>query len=118
MKKALSILLASVLAVSMLTGCTKKTNTEPVKLAQGVTENSIKVGTIGPTSGAVAIVGTPMLHGMQAYFNMINDAGGINGRKIELVSKDDSFKADVALQKAEELVETDKVFNTIQSGND
>lgn len=111
MKKKISILLAGILSVSMLAGC-QSTSSEGKKgeTAQGVTDTTIKVGTIGPTSGSVAVVGIPMLHGMEAYFKMVNDEGGINGRKIELISKDDSFKPDVALQKAEELVEKDKVF--------
>lgn len=107
MKKILSILLTLILSISLLSGCGKQTKTT---LAQGVEEKTIKVGTIGPTSGPIAIVGVPMLHGMQAYFNMVNDQGGINGRKIELIAKDDQFKPDLALQKAEELVEKDKVF--------
>ncbi|WP_207643669.1 ABC transporter substrate-binding protein [Desnuesiella massiliensis] len=115
MKKKISILLATILSVSLLAGCKKTAETgsqgtSKGKVAQGVDEKTIKVGTIGPTSGAVAVVGMPMLHGMEAYFKMVNDAGGVNGRKIELISKDDSFKPDVALQKAEELVEKDKVF--------
>lgn len=108
MKKTLSILLSSILAVSVFSGCSKQASAP--KTAQGVDDKTIKIGTIGPTSGATAVVGVPMLHGMQSYFNMINDAGGVNGRKIELIAKDDQFKADVAMQKAEELVEKDKVF--------
>lgn len=107
MKKFLSIALTAALSISLLAGCGKETKTT---MAQGVEDNKIKVGTIGPTSGPIAIVGVPMLHGMQAYFNMINEQGGVNGRKIELIAKDDQFKPDLALQKAEELVENDKVF--------
>lgn len=122
-KRILSILLAIMMVAVLLTGCGNnekdttaenkgkdESNVEEVKLAQGVTDDTIKIGTIGPTSGPIAMVGIPMLHGMEAYFNMINEQGGINGRKIELVAKDDEFKADLALQKAEELVEKDKVF--------
>ncbi|WP_461207070.1 ABC transporter substrate-binding protein [Clostridium sp. DL1XJH146] len=107
MKKFLSILLTGILAISLLTGCGAK---ETQEAAQGVTDDTIKIGTIGPVSGPVAIVGVPVVHGMEAYFDMVNDEGGIDGRKIELISKDDSFKPDVALQKAEELVESDEVF--------
>ncbi|EGD49882.1 hypothetical protein TheetDRAFT_3310, partial [Thermoanaerobacter ethanolicus JW 200] len=60
----------------------KRTNKK--ELAQGVTDTTVKVGTTLALTGPVAVIGTPMLHGMQAYFNYINDQGGVNGRKIEL----------------------------------
>lgn len=106
MKKLLSVFLVILMLLVSLTGCGESKAT----MAQGIEKDKIVVGTIGPTSGPLAIVGVPMLHGMQAYFNMINEQGGVNGRKIELIAKDDQFKPDIALQKAEELVEKDKVF--------
>ncbi len=113
LKRNLSIILGAILSVSLLAGCGKSGEEGKAgkgKAAQGVTDTTIKVGTMGPTSGSLAIVGMPMLHGMEAYFKMVNEEGGINGKKIELISKDDGFKADIALQKAEELVEKDQVF--------
>ncbi|MBU5592925.1 ABC transporter substrate-binding protein [Clostridium sp. MSJ-4] len=116
MKKKISMLLAGILSVSLLAGCQGGSNGEKEgekskgEVAQGVEGDTIKVGTIAPTSGGVAVVGIPVTHGMEAYFKMINEEGGVNGKKIELVVKDDGFKPDVALQKAEELVEKDKVF--------
>ena len=109
MKKMLSLLVVLCFIASMVVN-PKFAFAKAADNAQGVDSNTIKIGTIGPLSGPVAIVGIPMLRGMQAYFNMVNDAGGINGRKIELVSKDDSFRGDLAIQKAEELVEKEKVF--------
>src|SRR5699024_1655086 len=115
--KIVSIMLILSIFTLTLAGCsskgTKSTDTggnKEFELAQGVTEDTIKIGTLGPTSGPIAMVGIPMLHGMEAYINKVNDEGGINGRKIELIAKDDEFKADIALQKAEELIEEDEVF--------
>ena len=126
MKKFLSFLLVIVLISTCLVGCAKKEPAttgdgngekeeveEKKELAQGVTDDTVKIGTIGATSGPIAMVGIPMLHGMQAYINMVNEQGGVNGRKIELIAKDDEFKADLALQKAEELVEQEKVFSIV-----
>lgn len=126
MKKKLSLLLTTVLSVSLLAGCGGKNNAantsanstgetkEPVKqevkLAQGVTDTEIKVGTIVASSGNFAMIGQPMLEGMKAYFDNINNAGGVNGKKITLIAKDDGFQPNIAVQKAEELLETDKVF--------
>jgi len=105
----------------ILTGCGNKNNEQPStpasqkeqtkkELAQGVTDTTVKVGTTLALTGPVAVIGTPMLHGMQAYFNYINDQGGVNGRKIELIYKDDQFNPAVTVQKTQELVEQDKVF--------
>lgn len=109
MKNGACILLALVMVTLVLTlgGCTKDAKTGYI---QGVTDSLVKVGWVGPLSGPMAVVGVPLVHGMEAYFKMVNAQGGINGRQIELITKDDQFKPDIALQKAEELVEADKVF--------
>lgn len=113
MKKALSILLSLVFIASILIIGSNGRIVDARSNAQGVDSKSVKVGTLGPVSGPLAIVGIPMLHGMQSYFDMVNDAGGVNGRKIELISKDDGFRADLAIQKSEELVEDDGVFSIV-----
>lgn len=107
MKKIISILTVLVLLVGTLSGCTKKANEEQ---AQGVTETEILVGNSAATSGAYAPVGVPFNAGIEAYFKMINDAGGVNGHKIKFVHTDDEFdpvKGKAALTK---LIEDDKVF--------
>jgi branched-chain amino acid transport system substrate-binding protein len=81
-----------------------------VELAQGVTDESVKIGTIGVQSGALAFIGTPYFEGMEAYLKKVNDEGGVNGRTIELVKKDDEFKPDKAVQAMESLVYDDEVF--------
>lgn len=106
--RALVILLGIVLAFT-LTACSTQT-AEKVELAQGVTEDSIKVGTVGVQSGPLAFIGIPYFAGMEAYFKKVNDEGGVNGRKIELIKKDDEFKPDKALQAIESLIFDEKVF--------
>lgn len=130
MKKKLSLLLTTVLAVSLLAGCggnntnnnqgntgnntaaedTTKTPDKEEEPAQGVTDKEIVVGTIGASSGNFAMIGQPMLEGMQAYFDHINANGGVHGKTIKLVAKDDGFQPNVAVQKGEELLNDDKVF--------
>lgn len=84
---------------------------EPVKEnAQGVTDTTIKIGSVGVTSGPYAVIGKPYYEGMNAYFNKVNDAGGVNGRKIELIVKDDEFKPDKSLAAVESLINDEKVF--------
>jgi branched-chain amino acid transport system substrate-binding protein len=88
----------------------EKTQKEQIKLAQGVTDDSIKIGTVGVQSGPLAFIGTPYFAGMEAYFNKINDEGGVNGRKIELIKKDDEFNPAKSLQAVESLIYDEKVF--------
>ena len=57
--------------------------------AQGVTSNQILIGQSAPLSGANAELGKDIRNGALAYFRKLNDAGGVHGRKVELVSLDD-----------------------------
>ncbi|WP_059172347.1 ABC transporter substrate-binding protein [Bacillus sp. FJAT-27445] len=95
------------------TGKDEKDEPEKVELAQGVTDKSVKIGTIGVQSGALAFIGTPYFEGMQAYLKAVNDEGGVNGRTVELIKKDDEFKPDKAVKAMEELVYDDKVFAVV-----
>jgi ABC-type branched-subunit amino acid transport system substrate-binding protein len=85
------------------------------KYDTGATDTEIKVGNIMPYSGpasAYGIIGKTE----QAYFNKINAAGGINGRKINFVSYDDAYSPPKAVEQARKLVESDEVlliFNSL-----
>jgi branched-chain amino acid transport system substrate-binding protein len=75
----------------------------------GVTDTTIKIGNIMPYSGpasAYAAIGKTEA----AYFKMINDQGGINGRKIDFISYDDGFSPPKTMEQARRLVESDEVF--------
>ncbi|MER2171100.1 MAG: ABC transporter substrate-binding protein, partial [Psychrobacillus psychrodurans] len=75
----------------------------------GVTDNEIVVGQIGAQSGNYGVYDY-VRQGLQAYFNYVNDEGGINGRNIKLVAYDDKFETKTTLQMAKRLEENDKVF--------
>jgi branched-chain amino acid transport system substrate-binding protein len=107
-KKSLALILG-LLMVAAIAGCNRVPE-EPVELAQGVTDTEIVVGTIVDLSGPVAAIGNPFFRGMDAHFKHINDQGGINGRTIRLIAKDDQWNAQRANMLATELVEDDKVF--------
>jgi branched-chain amino acid transport system substrate-binding protein len=66
--------------------------------------NTLKIGVIGPFSGASADFGVPMLNGIQMAVDEINAVGGYSGRKLEIVKKDDEAKPDVGLKASNELV--------------
>jgi len=78
---------------------------------QGVTDTEIRVGTLLPLSNSVAAAwGVDLSKGMQAYFDYINDHGGIYGRKIKLFVEDNQYAGPPALEAAHKLVEQDGVF--------
>ena len=80
----------------------------PVKAA----ENTLKIGVIGPFTGASADFGVPMFNGIQQAVDEINAVGGYLGRKLEIVRKDDQANPDVGLKMSQELV-AEKVVATI-----
>ncbi|PKK96581.1 MAG: hypothetical protein CVV58_05620 [Tenericutes bacterium HGW-Tenericutes-3] len=78
---------------------------------QGVTETTITVGNAAATSGYFAAVGVPFNAGIEAYFHMINEAGGVAGRTLNFVHYDDGFfDATVGLNYTKQLVEEDEIF--------
>src|SRR5215216_5804480 len=84
------------------------------KYDTGVTDTEIKVGNIMPYSGpasAYGIIGKTM----SAYFRMINDNGGINGRKINFITYDDAYSPPKTVEQARKLVEGDEVLLIFQS---
>lgn len=74
----------------------------------GVTKTEIKVGSIFPFSGPASPLGNTG-KGMIAYVNGINDRGGVNGRKINLIAYDDAYSPPKAVEQARKLVESDEV---------
>jgi branched-chain amino acid transport system substrate-binding protein len=85
------------------------------KYGPGATDSQIKIGNIMPYSGpasAYATIGKTET----AFFQMINDEGGINGRKIEFISYDDAYSPPKTFEQARKLVEDDSVlliFNSL-----
>src|SRR6201994_2391911 len=83
------------------------------KYDSGATDTEIKIGQTVPFSGpasAYATIGKTQA----AYFKMINDQGGINGRKINLIQYDDSYSPPKAVEQVRKLVESDEVLLTFQ----
>jgi len=59
--------------------------------ATGVSANEILIGSCSALEGPSHFLGTETVTGAKAYFNLINDEGGVNGRKLRLISADDSY---------------------------
>jgi len=79
------------------------------KYGPGVTDKEIRLGTTMPFSGPVSsssLVGKAM----EAYYNKVNDEGGINGRKIRLIAYDDAYNPAKTVEQVRRLVESDEVL--------
>jgi ABC-type branched-subunit amino acid transport system substrate-binding protein len=105
---------ASLLAIAaMLAGVAAPASAQK-KYGPGASDTEIKLGQTMPYSGPASAYGTiGKLH--QAYFKMVNDAGGINGRKINLISLDDGYSPPKAVEQVRRLVEQDEVLALFQT---
>jgi len=85
----------------------------PVRAAKqygpGVTDTEIKIGNTCFYSGPASSYGT-IGRAMAAYYKMVNDQGGVNGRKIDFNSYDDAYSPPKTVEMTRKLVEQDKVF--------
>ena len=77
----------------------------------GVTDSEIKIGNTGPYSGPLSNA-SPIPISEGAYFKMINEEGGINGRKITFISYDDGYSPPKTVEMTRKLVESDRVLFT------
>ena len=111
--------LAVLTAAALLAACGNAKNVVSVgsKSSQGVTATQIDVGSIANITGPLSSDFAPIVNGVQAYFSMINAAGGVAGRKIKLVAQeDDQGSATIDLTVAQKLVEQNKVFAVVGVG--
>lgn len=82
----------------------------PATLAErGVTDTEVRIGQWGPQTGPAALWGA-VARGTGCYFQMINDEGGINGRKIKYFLRDDGYMAPRTKAAVKEMVEEQGVF--------
>src|SRR6516162_2333370 len=79
------------------------------KYDTGATDTEIKIGNIMPYSGPASAYGV-IGKTEAAYFKMINEQGGINGRKINYISYDDAYSPPKTVEQARKLVEGDEVL--------
>jgi branched-chain amino acid transport system substrate-binding protein len=80
----------------------------------GATDTEIKIGQTIPYSGPASAFGA-FGKVQEAYFRMLNDAGGINGRRVTLLSRDDGYAPPKTVEMTRRLIESDKVLFTFGS---
>ncbi|MBX9613170.1 MAG: ABC transporter substrate-binding protein [Burkholderiales bacterium] len=76
----------------------------------GVTEREVLIGQVAAMTGPAAQLGQRMQAGMQAYFAQVNAQGGVNGRTIKLVARDDGYEPAKTVESLKALINDDKVF--------
>ncbi|MFM9900996.1 MAG: ABC transporter substrate-binding protein [Polaromonas sp.] len=81
----------------------------------GITDSDIRIGQFAAQTGPAAELGKRMQVGIEAHFAAVNAAGGINGRKLKLVSRDDGYEPEKSAAAVKALIEEDKVFALIGS---
>src|SRR5262245_32335148 len=81
-----------------------------VRAQEGVTDREIRIGMANALSGPASGLGTDLKAGAEAFLARVNGAGGVGGRKIVLVSKDDGYEPDKSAAATKALIEQDKVF--------
>ncbi|MCL4234654.1 MAG: ABC transporter substrate-binding protein [Deltaproteobacteria bacterium] len=77
--------------------------------ASGITDTEIRIGTWAPMSGPASAYGI-VARSMQAYFDMVNEAGGVHGRKLVLLARDDGYQPSRTVSAVKEMIEKDGVF--------
>jgi branched-chain amino acid transport system substrate-binding protein len=90
--------------------------TTPAQTGPGVDKSSVLIGSHLPLTGPASLVGQGFQSGVDMAFIEINNAGGVNGRKLKAVYVDTKGTADAGITAARELVEKDKVFAILSGG--
>jgi len=136
LKKIMPLALVTLLSMLVLTACGPGDNT-PVAtttIAAAVTTTSgavatttsaaatsasgdILIGLMGPFTGPGATFGTAIRNGAQMAVADVNKAGGINGRQVKLIERDDVSKADLGVQGINDLISKEKVFALFGTAN-
>ena len=80
------------------------------KYDDGATDTEIKIGHTNPYSGPASSYGVDRQGCIEAYWKMVNDNGGINGRKVKFITLDDGYSPPKTVEMVRQLVEQDKVL--------
>src|SRR5262245_40420359 len=82
----------------------------PASADPGVSADKIVFGQAAPLEGPAAALGVDMRAGILAAFEEANKAGGVGGRKLELISQDDGYEPNKSIEVTKKLLDDDKVF--------
>ncbi len=108
-KKTTTLLLTGMLALSMTAGCKKKEEGAPAEAPKAAAD-TIKIGFLGALTGDVAMFGKPTLEGMKMAAEELNAAGGLLGKKIEIIEADDRGDKQEGASVTQKLISRDNVI--------
>ena len=83
----------------------------PAQATDGITATEVRIGMVNVQTGPAAGLGKGMRSGAEAVFRQVNAAGGVNGRKIELLIGDDGYEPNKAVDETLRMIEEKKVFS-------
>ena len=109
MKPAFRNAASGLLAATFMLAVTTSTIAPAAAADPGVSDTEIILGGTHPFSGPASAYGN-IGKGIGAYFDYVNDHGGVNGRKIKWIDKDDAYSPPQAVQLVHQLVEQEHVF--------
>ena len=102
--RTFGMLFATAFVFGLFAGCGDQNQYE-----HGVSDTEIKIGNTTPYSGPASVYGV-LGRAAAAYYDMINDSGGVNGRKINLISLDDGYSPPKTVEQIRKLVEEEQVL--------
>src|SRR5438105_15725942 len=108
----LTVAAATLILIVNLLG-TSASGAESGTSEAGVFDNRILFGQSAALEGPAAALGLGMREGILAAFHEVNAAGGVKGRRLELVSRDDGYEAEKAVAHTNQLLKVDQVFALI-----
>jgi branched-chain amino acid transport system substrate-binding protein len=117
--EALRLGSGAIVATSILTGAMATGPLQIVAAAEdapGVTDDTVVFGSFGTLNGPTYLFGELPMNGVEAVFREVNEAGGIDGRKLELVREDDRCDPATAIAAVKKLIYQEKVFAIIGGG--
>lgn len=109
LSKFLTVFCVVALTLALLSGCGNQGDTPPTSPEGQAEAEEIKIGTIGPLTGDVATYGISTKNGVEIAVDQVNENGGINGKKVVLISEDTRGDQTEAANAASKLIERDKV---------
>ncbi|WP_070121347.1 ABC transporter substrate-binding protein [Bacillus marinisedimentorum] len=118
--KKVTVVLMSILLIIALAACGSETKTKTASTGGGGGEDVIKIGGIFAASGGAAPLGKGEMDTAKMLAEQINEAGGINGKKVELIAYDSKSDQNEAVLSMKKLIEQDKVLAIVggtTSGN-
>lgn len=98
-------------AMMFLAGCTAPDESvKPNPRTPGVSENEILLGSSLPLKGHAGYLGTQTIRGAMSYIRHVNETGGVHGRKIKVITYDDSYDPPMCLANSQKFIIEDDVF--------